>query len=490
MGSQYDAIIVGGGHNGLTAAAYLSKAGIKTLVLERRHIVGGAAVSEEFHPGYRNSIASYSLGLMRSEIVKDLELERHGLQGIPYKGSLELLSDGRAILFTGDEARDQAMVGQFSNRDYDNMKRFREQLIRVGEVVRDQWLREPPDLAGGWEAAFSALRTAGKLRKLTVEDRLFLAQMFTLSGHDLMSRWFESDTIRQIYSVHCVAGNFMSVHSPGSAIPFFMNVLGELNGVRYKWGVAKGGMGSVSKAIAASAQEKGAEIRVSAPVDRIIIKNGRATGVRLESGEEITARVVLANTDPKRTFLKLVGKEHLEPAFAAHIEHFRMGTAAVRMNLALNGTPEFAKLTGKDAEHARGSITHMVPDIATVERNFHAAVEGEMSDEPYVVIQIPSALDDSLAAPGHHVMSLLCKYYPYQPSGGRNWDDIKEQVADHIIGKIERHIPNLRRITVARQVLTPVDLERIFGLTEGDVFHGRHEIDQIFSLRPHPKAAR
>jgi phytoene dehydrogenase-like protein len=490
MALSYDAIVIGGGHNGLTAAFYLAEAGVKTLVLERRHVVGGAAVSEEFHPGYRNSIASYSLGLMRSEVIRDLDLKRHGLQAIPYRGALELLSDGRAILLTGDEAHDQAVVGRFSNRDYDAMKELRARFLRVGDVVRDQWLREPPDLAGGFDALLSTLRIGGQLHKLSAEDRHFLAQLFSSSAYNLVTRWFESDTIRQIYAVHCVGSNFASLHGPGSALPFFMNVLGELDGVRNKWGIAKGGMGSVSQAMAAAAEEQGVVIRTSAPIAKVLIKAGRAEGVRLESGEEIRARVVLANTDPKRTFLQLVGREHLDAEFATDIERFRMGTASLRMNLALSEAPQFAALSGAQAEIARGSVIHMLPDIKTVERNFERARDGEMSEEPYVTIQIASALDDSLAPPGHHVMALLCKYYPYQLSGGRSWDDVKDQVADRIITAAERHFPNLRRTIVGRQVMSPLDLERVFGLTEGDVFQGRHDLDQIFSLRPHPKSAR
>ncbi|MBV9784061.1 MAG: NAD(P)/FAD-dependent oxidoreductase [Acidisphaera sp.] len=490
MPTGYDAIVIGGGHNGLTAAAYLGRAGIRTLVLERRHVVGGAAVSEEFHPGYRNSIASYSLGLMRSEVIRDLDLKQYGLEAIPYRGSLELLSDGRAILFTGDAAHDQAVVGRFSNRDYQAILDLRARFLRIGDIVRDQYLREPPDLAGGLDTVLGALRIGGKLHRLSAEDRAFLMRMFTSSAYDLVTGWFESDTMRQIYAVHCVGSNFASLHGPGSAVPFFLNVLGELDGVRNKWGIARGGMGSVSQAMAAAARAHGAEIRTSSPIAKVLVHGGRAEGVRLESGEEIRARVVLANTDPKRTFLQLVGREHLDAEFAGGIERFRMGTASLRMNLALNAAPEFSGLAAEEAELARGTIIHMLPDIRTAERNYERARDGETSEEPYVTIQIASALDDSLAPPGHHVMALLCKYYPYQLSGGRDWDSVKDEVADAIIAKAERHFPNLRRIIVGRQVLSPLDIERVFGLTEGDVFQGRHELDQIFSLRPHPEAAR
>ncbi|MBM3573647.1 MAG: NAD(P)/FAD-dependent oxidoreductase, partial [Alphaproteobacteria bacterium] len=259
---------------------------------------------------------------------------------------------------------------------------------------------------------------------------------------------------------------------------------------RYKWGVARGGMGAVSQALAAAAREHGAEIRTDAPVARVLVRNVRAEGVRLETGEELRARAVAANTDPKRTFLKLVGSEHLDPEFAADIEHLRMGHASLRMNLALSGVPEFAALSAAEAQTALGCAITLLPNRATVERCYLMARAGEIPPEPYINIQIASALDDSLAPPGHHVMSLLCKYYPYRLADGWSWDGIKDQVADRILAAVERHIPNLGRIVVARQVLSPLDLERVFGLTEGDIFHGRHDLDQIFSLRPHPKAAR
>jgi phytoene dehydrogenase-like protein len=487
---QYDAIVIGGGHNGLTAAAYLGKGGLRTLVLERRAVVGGAAVTEEFHPGYRNSIASYVLSLLRPEIIRDLELKRHGLSLIPFRGALDILGDGRTLLFTGEEMHDRVQVARFSNRDYEAMAALRERLQRVGEVVRDQLLREPPDLGGGLDAILPMLRLGGGLRRLAPEDRHFLVQMFTLSANDLMERWFESEAIRQVYAVHCVSSNFASLDAPGSAIPFFINVLGEFEGRRGRWGLARGGMGAVTQAIASAAREHGVEIRTAAPVARILMREGRAEGVRLESGEELRARAVLANTDPKRTFLTLVGREHLGPEFADGIAHLRMGHASLRLNLALNAAPAFAALDGAEAELARGSSITLLPDRATVERNYCLAREGRIPDDPYVAIVIPSALDDSLAPPGHHVMSLLCKYYPYHLADGQHWDALRDPVADRILAGIVRHIPNLPQITVGRQVLTPLDLERVFGLTEGDIFHGRHDLDQLFSLRPHPKAAR
>lgn len=490
MSPRYDALVVGGGHNGLTAAAYLGRAGLRTLVVERRSIVGGAAVTEEFHPGYRNSLASYTVSLLRPEVIADLELKRHGVEFIPYRGALELLDTGEVVQFTGEETHDQAQVARFSNRDWDSLKRLRAKLARVGDIVRDQILRPPPDLAGGWDALWSSVRIAGKARKLDVEDRLFLTQLFTLSADELMGRWFESEPMRHIMAVHCVSSNYASLRQPGSAIPFFLNVLGELDGRRGKWGIARGGMGAITQAMAASARGHGVEIRTGSGVDRILVANGRATGVRLETGEEIEARVVLANTDPKRTFLKMVGREHLDSDFADHIERLRMGHASMRMNLALSGTPRVGGLSGAALETALGSAITILPSRDNAERMWRIAQDGGIPEEPYVNIQVASSLDPSLAPPGHHVMSLLCKYYPYHLSGGRHWDVVKDEVADGILRSVARHIPNLPEITVARQVLSPLDLERVLGLTEGDIFHGRHDLDQIFSLRPHPRAAR
>jgi phytoene dehydrogenase-like protein len=487
--NRYDAIVIGAGHNGLTAAAYLGRAGLSTLVLERRAVVGGAAVTEEFHPGYRNSIASYTLSLLRPEIIRDLELKRHGLETIAYRGSLDIFSDGRTLLFDGNETHDRAQVARYSNRDYEAMGRLRSQLQRVGDVVRAQLLCEPPDLAGGIGSILDMLRIGGSLRGLTPGDRHFLVQMFTLSANDLMERWFESEPIRQSYAVHCVSSNFASLDAPGSAIPFFINVLGEFEGRQGKWGLARGGMGAVTQAIAADASEHGVEIRTAAPVERILIENGRAVGVRLAGGEEIRARAVLANTDPKRTFLTFVGREHLEPAFADDIAHLRMGHASLRMNLALKGAPRFAGLPDAEQALALGSAVTILPTRAEAEENYRRASDGRLPVSPYVALLVPSSLDDSLAPAGHHVMSLLCKYYPYRLAEG-DWDAMRDPVADGILAEVARHIPNLPEITVARQVLTPLDLERVFGLTEGDIFHGRHDLDQIFSLRPHPKAAR
>ena len=445
-------------------------------------------MTEEFHPGYRNSIASYVVSLLRPEVIRDLELHKHGYELIHLKGSLELCRDDHLLLL-GDEAHDRAEIGRFSNSDYDSIQRFEEMLNEIGEVVRNQWLREPPALRGGFMDLLGFLKAGLDVRNLSEPLRHRLLQVFTSSAADIIHRWFESPMVRSMYASHCVSGNYTSFYQSGSAIPFFHHALGEFDGERGGWGLARGGMGAITQAMAAFAESKGVQIRTDASVEKIIVQDHRARGVRLSSGEEFTARAVLANTDPKRTFLKLVDAEHLPAEFTEDIKHLRMGHASLRMNLALNGLPEFRDYPGTEIGIQHQSSIAIYPPMAVMEQNYHTSMAGGLPDEPRLDIVIPSTLDDGLAPSGHHVMSLLCKYYPFDLADNQHWDDIKDQVADQIIDYVSRYMPNLKSLVVARQVLSPLDLERVFGLTEGDIFHGRHDLDQIFSLRPHPSAS-
>jgi phytoene dehydrogenase-like protein len=486
----YDAIVVGGGHNGLTTAAYLQKAGLSVLVLERRAVLGGAAVTEEFHPGYRNSIASYTVSLLRPEVIAELDLKRHGYETIAHKGSLFMFSEGEPMLLTGIESRDRAAYARYSNVDYDATVQFYQTVERVGAVLRAQWLKEPPPLSGNAFDLAGLLPAGNAFRKLSGGDRLFMMQLFTSSASSVADRWFESERVRNKFLGHCVSSNFAGMDAPGSALPQFQNALGEFEGRRGSWGLAKGGMGAITQAMARAGAEHGVSFRCSAPVDRILVEQGKAIGVRLESGEEIRSRIVVANTDPKRTFLKMVGREHLPDRFADDIANLRFGHASLRMNLALSGKPEFAGLTAVDNNLARASALYIYPSRSEIQAGYQAACEGKLHEAPYVNMLIPSSQDPTLAPPGHHVMSLLCKYYPYQLAGDGDWKQVKERVADAIVQRVARYIPNLPDLIVGRQVLSPADLEQIFGLTEGDIFHGRHDLDQIFSLRPHPDAAQ
>jgi phytoene dehydrogenase-like protein len=486
---DFDAIVIGAGHNGLSAAGYLGKAGLRTLVLERRPVVGGAAVTEEFHPGYRNSIASYVVSLLRPEVIRDLELHRHGYELLHFQGHLELCRDDHLFL-TGEESNDRAEIGRYSGSDYDSMERFEAMVAEIGSVIRNQWLREPPSLRGGFMDLLAMLRAGRDVHALTQEQRHRLMQMFTSSAADIIDRWFESPMVRSMYASHCVSGNNASFHYPGSAIPFFHHTLGEFDGKEGSWGLCRGGMGQITQAMASFARSKGVEIRTGATVEEIVVENGRARAVHLSGGEEISARAILSNADPKRTFLKLIDPGHLPAVFVEDIGRYRMGHASLRMNLALSGLPELRDYPGPEMRPQHQSSIVIYPPMECMEENYHAARAGLIPDEPRLHIVMPSTLDDSLAPPGHHVMSLLCKYYPFEPAGGEHWDDIRDRVADRIVDYLARYMPNIKSLIKGRQVLTPLDLERVFGLTEGDIFHGRHDLDQIFSLRPHPDAAR
>lgn len=394
------------------------------------------------------------------------------------------------MLLTGDETHDRMVYGRHSNRDYDATIQFYKTVARVGEVLRAQWLKEPPPLSGGAFDLTRLLPAGRAFRKLSAEDRHFLMQLFTSSATSLAERWFESERVRNEFLGHCVSSNFASLEAPGSAVPLFQNALGEFQGRRGSWGLAKGGMGAITQAMAKSGAEYDVEFRCEAPVARILVDSGQSIGVRLENGEELRSRIVVANTDPKRTFLKMVGREHLPDHFADDIAHLRYGHASLRMNLALAGMPEFASLNAEENIIARASALYIYPSRAEIQAGYRAACDGYIHEAPYVNMLIPSSQDHSLAPQGHHVMSLLCKYFPYRLADGRDWKQIKERVADAVVRRVARHIPNLPDLIVARQVLSPLDLEEVFGLTEGDIFHGRHDLDQIFSLRPHPDAAQ
>ena len=489
MNEIYDAIIVGGGHNGLTAAGYLAKAGLKTVVLERRPVVGGAVVTEEIQPGYRISTVSYVVSLLRTEVIRDLELKQHGFEMIRMDGTLAVCGDDY-LFICGDEKHDRKEVERFSNVDYDAMTQFDTMVQKVGAVVRNQMLREPPKLdAGLWDLAAFA-RMGLDIRRLSPDLRHRLLQMLTSSAFDLIERWFDSPMIKSMYASACFSGNYASLHQPGSAIPFFHMAIGELDGEAGAWRLVKGGMGGLTQAMANFARSKGVDIRTAASVEKILVEKGNAVGVRLESGEIIHSRCVLANTDPKRTFLKLLDSDDLDPEFVKDIRQIRMGHSSLRINLALKGLPDIRFFAPGEAGPWHRSDICIFPDVAGLEANFFAAAAGHLPEAPRLEITIPSTLDDSLAPAGQHVMSILAKYYPYHLADGVSWDDINEDVADDIIGYMARSMPNLPDLIVGRQMISPLDLETIYGLTESDIFHGRHDLDQIFSLRPHPKAAQ
>ncbi len=490
--SRYDAIVLGAGHNGLTAANYLAMGGMQVCVLERRPVVGGAAVSEEFHPGYRNSLASYVVSLLRSEVVRDLELERYGYETILLEHTLYLDTAGDYLLLNGDERHDRAEFARFSDVDYDAMLAFEHSVQQVGGILAKQWLREPPRLqGGGFGALLDSVRLGLDVYRLDADSRWRLLQFFLGAPQSIIERWFESAKVRAMVASHIMPANYAPLTQPGASLAMLHHAVGEVAGRRGAWGLVRGGMGTITRAMADSARDRGVTIRTEAPVARILVEDGRAAGVELESGERVLAPVVAANTDPRRTFLQLLGERHLPPDFVRDIRAFRQESASLRMNLALSGLPEFAALPGRDiGPQHRASIT-MIESMEHLDRAYGSARAGMPADPPIIEAIIPSVSDATLTdRPGTHVMSLLCKYMPYELAGGEHWDDRKPAVVEAILDHVARLIPNLREILVHAQCLSPLDIERLFGMTRGDICHGRMEPDQLYSARPHPDAAQ
>ena len=490
--TRFDAIVIGAGHNGLTTANYLVRGGMKVCVLEARHVVGGAAVSEEFHPGYRNSVASYVVSLLRPEVVRDLDLERYGYQPILLDNSLYLDSSGDYLLLNGDEAHNRAQFAKFSASDYDAYLAFEDSIEKVGDILAKQWLQTPPRLAdGGLSDLLSAAKLGMDVYRLDDDARWRLVQFFIGAPDSIIERWFDSEKVKSMIAAHILPANYASLQQPGASLAMLHHAVGEIDGRKGAWGLVRGGMGTITQAMAASARDRGADIRTDSPVKRIVVEHGAVAGVELASGEILSAPVVAANTDPNRTFLTLLGKEHLPEGFAADISAFRQESASLRMNLALSALPEFAALPGDSpGPQHRASIT-LIENKDHVEQAYRASRSGRPADPPIIEAIIPSTMDDSLTdAPGTHVMSLLCKYMPYDLADGKHWDEEKAGVVQRILDHVAKFIPNLPHITAAVQCLTPLDIERTFGMTRGDICHGRLEPDQLFSMRPHPDAAQ
>jgi len=489
---HYDALVIGAGHNGLATAAYLARGGMRVCVLERRPVVGGAAVTEAFHPGYRNSTFSYVVSLLRPEVVRDLELERYGYEPLLLENALYLDSRGAYLLLNGDEDHDRAQFGKFSAVDYAAYEAFEASVEQVGGLLARQWLREPPRLAmSGIGDIVSSLRLGKGVYDLDEDARWRLMQFFIGAPETIIERWFESPKIKAMVAAHIMPANFAPLTQPGASLAMLHHAVGEIGGRQGAWGIVKGGMGAITQAMAAAAQAHGVEIRTDAPVAKIEVSGGAVSGVRLETGEVLRAPVVAANTDPKRTLLTFLGAEHLPEAFARDIGAFRQESASLRMNLALSGVPEFAALPGTDlGPQHRASIT-FIESASHLNEAYQSARAGVPADPPIIEAIMPTSLDPGLTdQPGHHVMSLLCKYMPYDLAGGQSWDEAKPGVVERILAYVETFIPNLQEILVGHACHTPLDLERVLGMTRGDICHGRLEPDQLFSMRPHPQAAQ
>jgi phytoene dehydrogenase-like protein len=483
-----DAVIIGGGHNGLVCAAYLAAAGLKVTVLERRGVVGGAAVTEEFHPGFRNSVAAYTVSLLNPKVIRDLDLPRHGLRVVERGLANFLPLDATQYLKIG-AGKTEREVAKFSARDAARLARYGERLDVIADVLRDLVLETPPNVtAGSWLSAMPELLRSARLGKriarLDMSMRRELLDLFVKSAGDYLDAWFESAPIKAAYGFDGIVGNYASPYAAGSGYVLLHHVFGEVNGKKGAWGHAIGGMGAITQAMAKAAAERGVEIRVASPVREVLVESGRAVGVVTEKGEEIRARSVVSNLNPKLLYGALIDPAALPQDFRERIGHWRCGSGTFRMNVALSELPDFTVLPGRSlAEHHTSGII-MAPSLAYMDQAYLDAKAGGWSKRPIVEMLIPSTLDDSLAPPGQHVASLFCQHVaPILPNGA-SWDDHRDQVADVMIDLVDSHAPNFKASVLGRQIMSPLDLERTFGLIGGDIFHGALSLDQMFSARP------
>ncbi len=483
-----DVLVIGGGHNGLVCAAYLAAGGLEVTVLERRGVVGGAAVTEEFHPGFRNSVAAYTVSLLNPKIIRDLDLGSHGLRIVERRLANFLpTADGRYLCTGG--GRTHAEVAKFSARDAARLDDYGARLEAIADVLRGLVLQTPPNVvAGNWVAAvpelLRATRLGARLGRLDMSLRRELLKLFAASAGEYLDGWFESDPIKALYGFDGIVGHYASPYAAGTAYVLLHHCFGEVNGRKGAWGHAIGGMGAITQAMAKSAAARGVDIRVGSPVREVIVERGRAVGAITETGETLRASAVVSNLNPKLLYLQLIDRAALPPEFAERIAQWRCGSGTFRMNVALAELPDFTCLPGRaPAEHHTAGII-LAPTLHYMEQAYFDARTHGWSRQPIVEMVIPSTIDDSLAPPGKHVASLFCQHVAPQLPDGESWDQRRESVADLMIETVNRFAPNFRASVLGRQIMSPLDLERTFGLVGGDIFHGRLQLDQMLSARP------
>jgi len=485
---MHDVVIIGGGHNGLVCSAYLAMSGLKVAVLDQRPVVGGAAVTEEFAPGFSNSVASYTVSLLNPKVIRDLNLAAHGLRIVerPIANFLPL-DDGRFLKVGGGQTKRD--VAKFSARDADRLDDYQIRLAAVADVLRATILETPPNVVEGTPLSaiaelFKVGRIGRRIRSLGLDLQRDLLDLFTASAGDFLDGWFETAPIKAAFGFDSIVGNYASPYAPGSAYVLLHHNFGEVNGRKGVWGHAIGGMGAITQAMAKAAIIHGVDIRLSTQVRQVIVENGRAVGVETDKGETIRAAAVAAGINPKLLYLALVDPLALPEGFRRRMENWRCGSGTFRMNVALSELPDFTALPGSTCSEHHASGIIITPSLSYMERAYFDARSVGWSRSPIVELVIPSTLDDTLAPRGLHVASLFCQHVAPELPDGSSWDDHRETVADLMIETVDNYAPNFRRSVLARQILSPLDLERTFGLVGGDIFHGSLDLRQLFSARP------
>ena len=489
MAQRYDAVIVGGGHNGLTAAAYLARAGRRVVVLERRHVLGGAAVTEEVFPGFRFSVFSYVVSLLRPEIIRELELPRFGLEILPLDGTITPLEDDY-LWRVNDHGKTIRELRRWSVNDAEAYEEYSQLMVDMARFVKPILSAIPPDPGRISPREWTPLFPLAKgFRRLTRRLQQTFVQLMTMSAADFLEQWFETEPLKATMSASGIIGTFQGPRSPGTAYVLLHHYMGEIDGAFRAWGIPKGGTGGVSNAIADAARALGAEIRTEAQVARVDVRGGRAVGVTLESGEEIAADVVVSSVDSHRTFLQLIEPGMLDDDFVAEVKRYKYRGSSGKVNLALDGLPELACKPGT-GDWLRGAISFS-PSLDYMERAYDEAKYGRPSSRPYIDMIIPTLVQPDMAPPGKHVMSCFVQWVPYHLAGGAAWDDAaRERFGETVIDTIEERFPRIRDHIVHKQFITPLDIENITGLTEGNIFQGELSLEQLFFNRPVPGWAR
>ena len=480
--TKRDVLIIGGGHNGLVTAFYLAKAGFKPLVLERRAQVGGAAITDEFHPGFRCSTLAHSAGPIHPNIIRDMQLEKHGLKWIAPETCVTTLSlDGRAISLYRDENKSAQSIAAFSQKDAAKYPEFEKSLGKISKVIAEVLATTPPDIDHPSRGdLWSMLKTGRALRHLGKRDMYRVLRWGPMAVADLVAEYFETELLRAVIAARGIFGTFLGPWSAGSALQLLIRAAGDPHPAGSAFLVA-GGMGALTQAMASAAKTVGVEIRTSAEVIEVRVKDGSATGVLLSTGEEISARAVISNADPKRTLLKLTDPTHLSPDFVQKLQHYRGNGTVAKVNLALSGLPNFTALKNGDSAALKGRI-HIGPEIDYLERAFDESKYGNFSRQPYLEVAIPSLTDPALAPNGKHVMSIYMQYAPYKLKG--DWESQRKALGQTVVQTLAQYAPNLPELILTHQIITPQDLEDIYGLTGGQIFHGDLALDQFFTMRP------